>query len=102
LRDCPHDATDQAEGTVWTHVRMVCEALPGLDEFRALAPAERQIVFAAALPQHVAKPTRTRGTFPQLPAAFSTSGLPPAIPITLPTRTLGARSGHVGAAGFGE
>ena len=43
MRDCPQDKRFHAEGTVWTHVRMVCEALAGLDEFRAspeLDPAD--------------------------------------------------------------
>src|SRR5947199_406545 len=34
MYDCPQDPVFHAEGTVWTHVRMVCEALAGLEEFR--------------------------------------------------------------------
>ena len=36
MRDCPQDEVFHAEGTVWTHVGMVCEGLARLDEFRAL------------------------------------------------------------------
>ena len=60
MRDCPQDALFHAEGTVWTHVGMVCEALAGLDEFRTLPELERQILFAAALLHDVAKPSCTR------------------------------------------
>src|SRR5882724_5242417 len=56
----PMDALFPAEGTVWTHVGMVCEALAGLNEFRALQDLERQILFAAALLHDVAKPSCTR------------------------------------------
>jgi predicted kinase len=60
LRDCPQDSVFHGEGTVWTHVQMVCEALAALEEFRALPAAERQIVFAAALLHDVAKTACTR------------------------------------------
>ncbi len=60
MRDCPQDALFHAEGTVWTHVGMVCDALACLDEFRALPELERQILFAAALLHDVAKPSCTR------------------------------------------
>src|ERR1700676_1282776 len=60
MRDCPQDEVFHAEGTVWTHVGMVCEALAGLDEFRALPELDRHILFAAALLHDVAKPSCTR------------------------------------------
>jgi predicted kinase len=60
MRDCPQDEAFHAEGTVWTHVGMVCEALAGLDEFRALPELDRHILFAAALLHDVAKPSCTR------------------------------------------
>lgn len=60
MRDCPQDPMFHAEGTVWTHVRMVCEALAALDEFRSLADLERETLFAAALLHDVAKPSCTR------------------------------------------
>src|SRR5258708_24446384 len=60
MRDCPQDEVFHAEGTVWTHVGMVCEALAGLDEFRALPELDRHILFAATLLHDVAKPSCTR------------------------------------------
>lgn len=60
MRDCPQDPAFHAEGTVWTHVGMVCEALASLDGFRALPHSEREILFAAALLHDVAKPSCTR------------------------------------------
>jgi hypothetical protein len=60
MRDCPQDAVFHAEGTVWTHVGMVCRALAGMDEYRALPEVDRQIMFAAALLHDVAKPLCTR------------------------------------------
>tara|TARA_B100000676_G_scaffold194569_1_gene191226 strand:- start:62 stop:214 length:153 start_codon:yes stop_codon:yes gene_type:complete len=33
---CGQDAAWHAEGDVWTHTRMVCEALASLDEWGAL------------------------------------------------------------------
>src|ERR1700722_14364480 len=60
MRDCPQDEVFHAEGTVWTHVGMVCEALARLDEFRALPELDRHIMFAAALLHDVAKPSCTR------------------------------------------
>ena len=60
MYDCPQDPVFHAEGTVWTHVRMVCEALAGLEEFRDLPVFERQILFAAVLLHDVAKPACTR------------------------------------------
>lgn len=60
MRDRPQDAIFHAEGTVWTHVGMVCQALASFEEFRTLQEAERQILFAAALLHDVAKPLCTR------------------------------------------
>jgi len=60
MRECPQDAIFHAEGDVWTHVGMVCQALASFEEFRALPEAERQILFAAALLHDVAKSACTR------------------------------------------
>ena len=60
MRDCPQDPEFHAEGSVWIHLRTVCEALAGLAEFRALPEPQRQIVFATALLHDVAKPECTR------------------------------------------
>src|SRR3977135_1672824 len=60
MRDCPQDAIFHAEGTVWTHVGMVCQALASFEEFRALPEEDRQILFAAALLHDVANPLCAR------------------------------------------
>ncbi len=49
-----------AEGDVLAHTRMVGEALVALDEWRALSPVERSILFAAALLHDVGKAACTR------------------------------------------
>jgi len=60
LRGCPQDMARHAEGDVWTHVRMVCEAMAGLDAWRALPEIERKILFTSALLHDVAKPACLR------------------------------------------
>ncbi|HEV3146410.1 MAG TPA: AAA family ATPase [Gemmataceae bacterium] len=60
LHGCPQDMARHAEGDVWTHVRMVCEAITGLDAWRALPEIERRILFTAALLHDVAKPACLR------------------------------------------
>lgn len=57
---CPQDATHHAEGDVLVHTRMVVEALASMPGWRALAPAEREVAFTAALLHDVAKPACTR------------------------------------------
>lgn len=59
MRGCPQDPVFHAEGDVWIHTRMVCEAMAGLPEFREAAPALRTRLFAAALLHDVAKPRCT-------------------------------------------
>lgn len=60
MRDCAQDPIHHAEGDVWTHVRMVCEALVGLPAWREAPEQDREILFAAALLHDVAKPACTR------------------------------------------
>jgi len=60
LRGCVQDPVHHAEGDVWTHVRMVCEALAGMAAWRALGAEAREILFWAALLHDVAKPACTR------------------------------------------
>ena len=60
MRGCAQEPLYHAEGDVWTHVGMVCEALVALPEFRLLDESDREIVFAAALLHDVAKPLCTR------------------------------------------
>ncbi|MDQ2716181.1 MAG: AAA family ATPase [Chloroflexota bacterium] len=56
----PQEAQYHAEGNVLIHTRMVVEALVALDEWRALPPGERAIMFAAALLHDIAKPACTK------------------------------------------
>lgn len=59
LAACPQDTEYHAEGDVLTHTRMVCEALMGLDGWRALGEPDRSVVFLAALLHDVGKPRCT-------------------------------------------
>ena len=56
---CPQDPEHHAEGDVWTHTRMVCEALVALPAWQALPAGERELVFAACLLHDIAKPATT-------------------------------------------
>lgn len=60
LRGCPQDPLHHAEGDVLTHTRLVAESLTALPAWRALAPAARSTLFAAALLHDVAKPAYTQ------------------------------------------
>ncbi len=60
LQGVPQNPTHHAEGDVWIHTRMVCEALAELPEFRSLPEEDRTAVFWAALLHDVAKPECTR------------------------------------------
>ncbi len=55
----PQDPVHHAEGDVLIHTHMVVQALIELEEWRALPPPERNILFAAALLHDVAKPAVT-------------------------------------------
>lgn len=59
LRGCPQDPVFHAEGDVFVHTRMVCEAMAALPAFRAADAAGRLRLHAAALLHDVAKPRRT-------------------------------------------
>lgn len=60
MKHCPQDPVFHAEGDVWIHVRMVCEALTSLKKWCDLVDADRELLFAAALFHDVAKPLCTR------------------------------------------
>jgi predicted kinase len=60
LRDCPQDPRHHAEGNVWIHTRMVCEAMAALPAWRALDEQTRSLAYAGALLHDVAKPECTR------------------------------------------
>ena len=53
------DPVFHAEGDVWIHTRLVCEALVDDREWRALPEARRNLIFWAALLHDVAKPACT-------------------------------------------
>ena len=60
LADCAQDPVHHGEGNVLVHTRMVVKALLASAEWPRLAPADRRVVFWAALLHDVAKPETTR------------------------------------------
>ncbi len=60
LAATPQGPDYHAEGDVWTHTRMVCEAMAASAAWRALEDGGRAITFAAALLHDLGKPACTR------------------------------------------
>ena len=60
LAATPQGPEYHAEGDVWTHTGMVCEALVALPAWRALPAAARAIVFAGAALHDIGKAASTR------------------------------------------
>lgn len=60
LKGCPQHPERHAEGDVWIHVHMVCEAMAALPAWRELPEPERRLLFMGALFHDVAKPICTR------------------------------------------
>lgn len=60
MKDVPQDPEWHAEGDVFTHTKMVCEALLQLPEFQALDKQEQHILFAAAMLHDVEKRSTTK------------------------------------------
>ncbi len=60
MQGCPQDAVHHAEGDVWIHTRMVCEAMLANADWQSRNETERAILFVAALMHDVAKPYCTR------------------------------------------
>lgn len=60
LKGCPQNPSYHAEGDVWIHTRMVCEAMVGLDSWGRLDETLRQDLFASALLHDAAKPECTK------------------------------------------
>jgi len=56
---CPQDAVYHAEGDVWTHTRMVVEALHQDREYNALPETRRHALTLAAFLHDIAKPLTT-------------------------------------------
>ncbi len=62
MKGVPQDPIHHAEGDVWIHTRLVCEAMAGSPAFRAASEEARAIAFAGALLHDVSKPDTTRET----------------------------------------
>lgn len=60
LQATQQDSTWHGEGDVWTHTKMVCEALTELPEWRCLDESAREIVFVAALMHDIGKSECTK------------------------------------------
>ena len=60
LAATPQDARFHSEGDVWTHTRMVVEALVADPEWRPLDAVGREVTFYAALAHDLGKPGTTR------------------------------------------
>ncbi|MFO0661355.1 MAG: AAA family ATPase [Polyangiaceae bacterium] len=59
LSRCPQDPIHHAEGDVWTHTRMVIDALLEMPAFQALEAREQRIVYLGCLLHDIAKPWTT-------------------------------------------
>ena len=60
MQKTPQDPVWHGEGDVWTHTRLICEALAGLTEFRALPDRPRNALALAALLHDIGKVRCTR------------------------------------------
>lgn len=60
MRKTPQNPAFHGEGDVWTHTKLVCQALSGMDAFRALTESQRQPLFLAALLHDIGKTVCTR------------------------------------------
>ena len=60
LASCEQNPIYHAEGNVWIHTQLVCEALISLPDWQAMNSQDRSILFAAALFHDIAKPMATQ------------------------------------------
>ncbi len=60
MRGVEQEPKYHAEGDVWIHTRLVCEALVALPAWQQLPPDDRRLVFWGALLHDVSKPECTR------------------------------------------
>lgn len=60
LEKTPQDAYYHAEGDVWTHTKMVCDALISLPEYLQASEKEKFILFYSALLHDISKPACTK------------------------------------------
>lgn len=63
LRQTPQDPVYHAEGDVWTHTRMVCEAMVNDPVFQQAGADKQRVLFLAALLHDIAKPSCTQTQF---------------------------------------
>lgn len=65
LRHTPQDQRYHAEGDVWTHTKLVCDRLRGIEDWRRLREAEQRVLFLAAVFHDIGKPiaTERRGRY---------------------------------------
>ena len=57
---CMQDPLHHGEGDVWTHTKLVCEALVARPEWARLSPEARWVTWVACLLHDVAKPETRR------------------------------------------
>jgi putative nucleotidyltransferase with HDIG domain len=62
LASCEQNPVYHAEGNVWIHTQLVCEALVSLTAWQIMDATDRSILFAAALLHDIAKPVATQIT----------------------------------------
>ena len=62
MMDCPQDAVWHAEGDVWTHTKMVLQALLNMPEYPDLSPEEQFVLLWAAIFHDIGKPVTTEET----------------------------------------
>ncbi len=60
MQGCPQDPTWHPEGDVWTHTTLVAQAMADAPAWRAMEPALRVELFAAALLHDLGKPDTTK------------------------------------------
>lgn len=60
MKDVPQEPKWHGEGDVWTHTKLVCEALAALEEYRALNRRQQETMFLAALLHDVGKIPTTK------------------------------------------
>jgi putative nucleotidyltransferase with HDIG domain len=59
LANCQQNPLYHAEGNVWIHTQLVCEALVSLTAWQTMSATDRSILFTAALFHDLAKPEST-------------------------------------------